>query len=54
MNYRKLGATGLKVSELGLGCSSLGNSVFNYDAKSKFLEVLNYAFENGINLILML
>lgn len=49
MKYRDLGATGLKVSELGLGCSSLGNSVFNYGDESEFLKVLNYAFENGIN-----
>jgi len=49
MKYRNLGTTGLKVSELGLGCSSLGNSVFNYGDESEFFEVLNYAFENGIN-----
>ena len=49
MNYRSLGSTGLKVSELGMGCSSLGNSVFNYGDENEFLEILNYAFENGIN-----
>ena len=49
MNYKNLGTTGLKVSELGLGCSSLGNSVFNYGDESEFLGILNYAFENGIN-----
>lgn len=49
MNFRILGSTGLEVSELGLGCSSLGNSIFNYGDEVEFLEVLNYAFENGIN-----
>jgi aryl-alcohol dehydrogenase-like predicted oxidoreductase len=49
MNFRNLGSTGLKVSELGLGCSSLGNSVFNYGNEDEFLAVLNFAFENGIN-----
>lgn len=49
MNYRNLGSTGLEVSELGLGCSSLGNSIFNYAHENEFLKVLNYAFENGIN-----
>jgi len=49
MNYRILGSTGLEVSELGLGCSSLGNSIFNYGDEGEFLEVLNYAFENDIN-----
>ena len=49
MNYRNLGSTGLKVSELGLGCSSIGNSIFNYSDENEFLGILNYAFENGIN-----
>lgn len=49
MHYRSLGSTGLKVSELGLGCSNLGNAVFNYGSDNEFTQVLNYAFENGIN-----
>ena len=49
MRYRSLGSTNIKVSELGLGCSSLGNSVFNYGEEDEFLRVLDYAFESGIN-----
>jgi len=49
MNYRTLGSTRLKVSELGLGCSSLGNSIFNYNDEKEFIKLLNQAFENGIN-----
>lgn len=49
MTYRNLGSTGLKVSELGLGCSTIGNSIFNYGDESEFIDVLNYAFDNGIN-----
>ena len=48
MKYRTLGATAVKVSELGLGCSSLGNSIFNHGDEKFFLDILNYAYDNGI------
>jgi aryl-alcohol dehydrogenase-like predicted oxidoreductase len=47
MNYRLLGATGLRVSEIGLGCSSLGSSVFD-DNSAASREVLERAFERGV------
>jgi aryl-alcohol dehydrogenase-like predicted oxidoreductase len=46
MNYRSLGNTGLKVSELGLGCSSIGNSVFNYGEEKEFINLLDFASDN--------
>jgi aryl-alcohol dehydrogenase-like predicted oxidoreductase len=46
MNYRPFGSTGLRVSEIGLGCSSIGRRS-NDDRESVLL--LNRAFELGIN-----
>lgn len=46
MNYRPFGSTGLRVSEIGLGCSSIGRRA-NDDRQSILL--LNRAFELGIN-----
>jgi aryl-alcohol dehydrogenase-like predicted oxidoreductase len=48
MRFRSLGTTGLKVSELGLGCSSLGASVFHAD-EAESVRVLETAFDSGIN-----
>jgi aryl-alcohol dehydrogenase-like predicted oxidoreductase len=48
MNYRSFGSTGLKVSEIGLGCSGIGGSVFYKDDRES-ARVLNRAFELGIN-----
>ena len=47
MNYRPLGNTGLQVSELGLGCSSLGSNVFD-DHSASSRRVLERAFEAGV------
>jgi aryl-alcohol dehydrogenase-like predicted oxidoreductase len=49
MNYRPLGTTGLSVSELGLGCSAIGSSVFNNLTDTDSINLLKYAFDNGIN-----
>ena len=57
MNYRLLGRTGLKVSELGLGTAQLGGTSMiagrPLGAKSMpqkdALEILDCAFNNGIN-----
>jgi aryl-alcohol dehydrogenase-like predicted oxidoreductase len=46
MNYRSFGSTGLRVSEIGLGCSSIGKGA-NDERESILL--LNRAFELGIN-----
>ena len=47
MNDRPLGATGLKVSEIGLGCSSLGANVFQDDSAAS-RRVLERALEAGV------
>jgi len=48
MKYRPLGSTGIKVSEMGLGCGSLGGGVF-YKNDQQSIKVLDTAFEAGIN-----
>lgn len=50
MKYRKLGNTGLEVSVLGLGGSSLG-SVFRDIDESEGGRAVRTAIDNGINLI---
>ncbi|MBV8536003.1 MAG: aldo/keto reductase [Alphaproteobacteria bacterium] len=48
MKYRKLGVTGLQVSEIGLGCSGFwGDRLFSDD---KAIRVACEAFERGVNL----
>lgn len=44
MNYRELGKTGLRVSEIGLGCEGF---VLRDDAFAE--ELFQLAFENGVN-----
>jgi aryl-alcohol dehydrogenase-like predicted oxidoreductase len=48
MNYRSFGSTDLLVSEIGLGCSEIGSSVFYKDERES-LRVLHRAFELEIN-----
>jgi L-galactose dehydrogenase len=50
MQYRKLGRTGLEVSVLGFGGSSLG-SVFHAIDESEGIRTVHVAVDNGINLI---
>ena len=38
----------MNVSEVGLGCSNIGRSVFN-DGEAQSIDVLNRAFDHGIN-----
>ena len=48
MRRRLLGATDLRVSELGLGCSSISGGVFERDDAAA-RRLLERAFELGIN-----
>lgn len=50
MQYRELGKTGMKVSMLGFGASSLG-SVFHDTKEQQSIEAVLAAVEGGINLI---
>lgn len=48
MNYRILGKTGLRVSELGMGCSGIGRTMYHRDdsgARATLLESL----DSGVN-----
>jgi aryl-alcohol dehydrogenase-like predicted oxidoreductase len=44
MQYRDLGATGLRVSEIGLGCGPLG-----HDPEADYAPLLERALELGVN-----
>lgn len=47
MNYRKLGKTGLLVSEIAVGCSAFwGNKMF---PEQKAAAIIHEAFERGVN-----
>ena len=50
MEYRSLGNTGLKVSVLGFGGSSLGNAFREID-DGEGIRTVHVAIDNGINLI---
>lgn len=50
MDYREIGKTGLKVSTLSFGASSLG-SVFRATKESEAIEAVFTAVDNGINFI---
>ena len=50
MQYRELGETGLKVSALSYGASSLG-SVFRDINEAEGIKTVHTAIDNGINLI---
>ena len=45
---REFGSTGLQVSEIGFGCSSLG-TVLGHDTDREGLRTLDYALDRGIN-----
>ncbi len=50
MEYREIGLTGMKVSQLSFGASSLGGVFRNID-ESKAIEAVYAAIEGGINFI---
>ncbi|WP_035521037.1 aldo/keto reductase, partial [Hoeflea sp. BAL378] len=47
MKYRELGKTGIKVSEIGLGCSGFWGDKRFPDGKA--IEIITTAFEHGVN-----
>ena len=48
MNYRKLGKSDLRVSEIGFGCQSIGGGLY-YKDNSESIKILNMAFDAGVN-----
>ena len=48
MRYKSFGKSDLKVSEMGMGCSSLGKSLHRRDEKESLATILK-AFDSGIN-----
>ena len=50
MEYRQLGATGLTVSEIGMGTWELGGREWGHVDKDEAVRLLRYAFERGVTL----
>ncbi len=50
MNYRTLGRTGLKISEIGLGTWAFGNNVYGGVSEADGIQTIRDGFEMGINL----
>ena len=48
MKYKNFGSTDLKVSEIGLGCQSLGGGLY-YKDNNESIKVLHKALDYGIN-----
>ncbi|MGD2113281.1 MAG: aldo/keto reductase [Gammaproteobacteria bacterium] len=49
MNYRDLGRTGLRVSELGMGCSGIGRTLYRRDDRESLATLLE-SLDRGVNL----
>ena len=50
MNYRKLGRTGLNISEISLGTWAFGNKVFGGVDEKDGINTIHAAFDKGINI----
>ena len=48
MRQRKLGNTGLIVSEIGMGTWELGGREWRDIGETDAIDLLRYAFENGV------
>jgi aryl-alcohol dehydrogenase-like predicted oxidoreductase len=48
MEYRSLGKTGIRVSQLGMGCSSIGKSLYGH-GEAEALATLAESLEQGVN-----
>ncbi|MPZ71567.1 MAG: aldo/keto reductase [Actinobacteria bacterium] len=51
MNYRELGKTGLKISEVGYGAWGIGGSMWIGAQDDESLAALNRAFDLGVNFV---
>lgn len=51
MKYRRLGRTGLMVSEIGMGCSPQGQKTEEPEYFAKLTHIIQMAIERGVNLI---
>lgn len=51
MEYRKLGGTGIKISEIGFGAWAIGGDAWGPVEDSASLSAINRALELGINLL---
>jgi len=51
MKYRKLGKTGLEVSEIGYGAWGLGGGWWGASDKEEAIKALNMAIDHGVNFI---
>ncbi|MCX8094427.1 MAG: aldo/keto reductase, partial [Candidatus Goldbacteria bacterium] len=57
MNYREIGRTGIKVSEISLGCWTLGGKSWNEGIsvgwedvnEDEVIKAINYAVDRGVN-----
>ncbi|MBI1977163.1 MAG: aldo/keto reductase [Candidatus Omnitrophica bacterium] len=49
MHRRKLGKTGLEISELGFGCWAIGGTSYGPTDDRESLKALRHAFDQGIN-----
>ncbi len=47
MNYRKLGISGLSVSEVGLGCNRIGETIHDDD---HWINLIQHAIDLGVNI----
>ena len=54
MNYKKLGKSGVEVSELILGCWAMGGDYFGATEDESSLEALQVSYENGVNTLEMI
>ncbi|WP_314000762.1 aldo/keto reductase [uncultured Paenibacillus sp.] len=51
MNYRKLGRTGIEISEIGFGAWAIGGDAWGPVVDNQSIEAMNRALELGVNFI---
>jgi aryl-alcohol dehydrogenase-like predicted oxidoreductase len=50
MKFRKLGRTGLQISEIGLGCG--GKFAYPETSEAEILRATNLALDSGVNFLI--